>query len=146
MRKLLIEGFAYDEWATLKWVETLPVWPNPLAPTSVIEHILSSQERWLARCDWNEPCPRGDLVECARLLSAMWRRLLSDTHPATIMRYRDARGEPFARSVGEIARHVVNHGTFHRGQIRALAEAQGLREWPDTDLIYYCDAMRRAKR
>ncbi len=38
--------------------------------------------------------------------------------------------------VSEITEHVINHGTYHRGHLRGLAEAEGI-SFPDTDLIVY---------
>lgn len=35
-------------------------------------------------------------------------------------------------------RHVI-----HRGQLRGLAEAQGLDEFPDTDWFYFCNDPNR---
>ena len=71
-----------------------------------------------------------------------WRALVKDGNLDMIIEYTNSRGEEYARPLGEIAWHVINHGTYHRGQMRAVAEAQGLVDWPETDLIRFFDEMR----
>ena len=36
-------------------------------------------------------------------------------------------------SVYQVIQHALCHGSYHRGQIRAIAEELGFGEWPDTD-------------
>jgi uncharacterized damage-inducible protein DinB len=45
--------------------------------------------------------------------------------------------------VSDIAAHVVNHGTYHRGQLRERAEADGLDDFPETDLILFFRQIER---
>ena len=37
-------------------------------------------------------------------------------------------------SPAEVLRHVVNHGTYHRGQVAALLKLHGV-DFPETDYI-----------
>ena len=56
-------------------------------------------------------------------------------------------GKPYSNTVEEIIYHVVNHGTFHRGQIVTMLRANGVTKLADTeelsstDLITYLRAV-----
>lgn len=39
--------------------------------------------------------------------------------------------------LSEVAHHVFNHGTYHRGHLRGLADAAGFEDFPETDLIRF---------
>ena len=53
--------------------------------------------------------------------------------------YHDSQGAEWERTFVEIASHVGNHGTYHRGQLRQLLEEAGV-DFPDTDWIRWRDA------
>jgi uncharacterized damage-inducible protein DinB len=50
--------------------------------------------------------------------------------------YRTSKGESFENTRKEILNHLVNHGTYHRGNIGAMLWQLGERGVP-TDYIYY---------
>ena len=59
--------------------------------------------------------------------------------PPGIMRmvdYKDLKGNPHRTPVWQIALHVVNHATLHRGQAMSLLRQLGVAP-PPTDLIFY---------
>lgn len=52
--------------------------------------------------------------------------------------YRNTKGQPFAYPLRQILRHVVNHSTYHRGQVTTMLRQ--LRTEPvSTDLLVYYD-------
>jgi uncharacterized damage-inducible protein DinB len=53
-----------------------------------------------------------------------------------IVPHRNIKGEPFEAPVWQIVLHVVNHASYHRGQITTLLRQLG-REPVGTDLITY---------
>jgi uncharacterized damage-inducible protein DinB len=61
--------------------------------------------------------------------------------------YKTMSGKPYSNTVEEILYHVVNHGTFHRGQIVTMLRANGVTQLADTeelsstDLITYLRAV-----
>lgn len=50
--------------------------------------------------------------------------------------YKNSKGIPFTHSLKDILFHVVNHSTYHRGQVTAQIREAGL-EPVSTDFIYY---------
>jgi len=53
-----------------------------------------------------------------------------------VIRYRNTAGEPFESSLSRMLRHVVNHSTYHRGQVVTMLRQVGA-EAPATDLILF---------
>ncbi|MBI3721042.1 MAG: hypothetical protein HY248_00685, partial [Fimbriimonas ginsengisoli] len=104
----LIEGFEYDLWANLLWVEPA----RRSGQEDLFRHILAAQAVWLARCR-DVPigaATEGDLEEIARDQSGAWISYLRAADPGSPIRYRREEKD-FVNPIHEIARHVVNHGT-----------------------------------
>lgn len=51
--------------------------------------------------------------------------------------YKNMKGEPFEDRYEDTLFHVVNHGTYHRGQIITMLREAGETTLPSTDLIHY---------
>ncbi|MDZ4756897.1 MAG: DinB family protein [Bacteroidota bacterium] len=51
--------------------------------------------------------------------------------------YKNLKGIEFSSSFFEILSHVVNHSTFHRGQLVTMLRQAGVTQIPATDLIAY---------
>jgi len=56
---------------------------------------------------------------------------------ATEIAYRTTAGSPFVNKANDTLFHVVNHSTYHRGQIALLFRQNGIEPLP-TDYIRYC--------
>lgn len=137
-RPPLQRGFHYDLWANQLWLDTLPQFPDPTPATEVMRHIIQAQVVWLERCgvpmtDSEKESPLSELMQ---LTHDHWSQIATERNLAERVSYRTRSGEPYVNTIGEIAHHVINHGTYHRGQLRALAEVAGV-AFPDTDLILY---------
>ena len=52
--------------------------------------------------------------------------------------YRSIKGEPFTSVHTEIITHVVNHSSFHRGQIITMLRQLEVETIPSTDYIVFC--------
>ena len=124
------------------WTHGQP--PAPRA-AEVMGHINSARYEWLVRLGvlpkrpfvmW--PATGVDEVEreCV-MLDAAWRRYLEgmdDTKLSVSVRYSSVEGTPWVSTVEEIVTHVLNHSTYHRGQISMLVYAAG-GERATTDFI-----------
>ena len=66
---------------------------------------------------------------------------------STFIEYKNTSGKAYSNTVEEMLYHVVNHGTFHRGQIITMLRANGItqlgvnEETSSTDLITYLRAV-----
>ena len=52
--------------------------------------------------------------------------------------YKNVAGEKFRSRICDIIQHVVNHGTFHRGQIITMLRQVGYTKLFPTDYIAFC--------
>jgi uncharacterized damage-inducible protein DinB len=132
---VLLEGFDYDLWANNLWLDAAQTMPAPARPTEVLTHVAWAGEIWLSRVVGVEFHPsERPLVERFQTLNQGWKERLSKDKLERIIRYRNTSGVPYEGQVAAIAWHVINHGTYHRGQLRGLAEGQGFSGFPETDL------------
>ncbi len=112
------------------------------------QHIYYADRVWLSRMEaaptaFADAEPGPTLAE----LSDRWFAILerfqqwaATQDTSRVIEYKNLKGEPFARPVYRIVLHVVNHGTYHRGQIAAMLRQLG-HVPPYTDLIYYEDRL-----
>lgn len=131
--------FDYDLWATRRWLLALPSIANLGRAHEILEHILFAQKIWLQRIGVDVPDQIGNIPIGALFeqLNRAWKQVAEEANLGEPVDYTNLRGEEFTRTIGEIAYHVINHGTYHRGHLRGLVETEGGEGFPDTDLIYF---------
>jgi len=125
----LAEGFAYDAWASARWElamrESVQGEDRVGKLAKIQAHIDRAKTTWLDRVN-----------EAKSTSFADWHEAVAAIDPDAEIGYKNFSGDYFASSFAQIAWHVVNHGTYHRGQMRQIAESEGI-PWPETDLIFY---------
>ncbi|HEY3405686.1 MAG TPA: DinB family protein [Ohtaekwangia sp.] len=57
--------------------------------------------------------------------------------------YRNMKGDPFTDPVIDTLFHVVNHGTYHRGQVITMLREAGVTKVVGTDLIHYLRSLKK---
>ncbi|MEQ1822026.1 MAG: DinB family protein [Fimbriimonadaceae bacterium] len=137
MREFLLRGFDYDVWANRKWIEALGRFPDGVEALKVFEHIIGAQRTWLSRCGvFVQQTENVAFSDLAQSYCSTWKMLLEEADLNSEILYQNSVGDEYVSLLGDIAAHVLNHGTYHRGHLRALAEIAGI-EFPETDLIAY---------
>ena len=144
--------FEYDTWASTRVNESLRSAKEHLehggaaaeAPALVKAlqiwgHVQWARRMWLSRLGAAEPPSMDEgmfptrslaaaLAECADV-DRRWGDYLAALTPevlASICRYTSTEGVPYETGVADILTHVVNHATYHRGQVaRLVAECGG---------------------
>ena len=137
-RESLIEGFDYDLWANRKWLFALESFDGQMFEASqVLEHILFAQRIWIERCGVQvlEPSENVPLDGLLELYCRAWQAQLMERPLQEPIAYENLAGVPFVNTLEQIARHVINHGTYHRGHLRGLAAKNPEQPFPETDLI-----------
>lgn len=136
LKTRLIEGMRYDLWANRLWLTVLPRFSNPDDGRQILRHILNAQIVWHARIRGAAPEIATSVDDAALEASVRdWIALLSVRDLDETIAYRTTLDVPFEQPLHEIAYHVINHGTYHRGQMRGLADAQGMSDFPETDFV-----------
>ncbi len=134
----------YDIWANERWLEILVHFPDPQRADEVMTHIHWAQWTWLRRVDGALNLglvlpdePKAPSIVLARELARQWRDVLDNSDKETMVAYQNMAGESFTSRLGDIVRHVVTHGAYHRGQLRGMAGEQGMVDFPETDYIIW---------
>ena len=150
--------YAFNRWATLRFLDALDgltpeeltrdlksSFPSVLATAT---HMLGAEWIWLER--WLRRSPGGfpdmTALDSVAAVRARWMELwqeqetflegLGDDDMARPVTYRTMAGDTLTQPLGELLRHVVNHATYHRGQLTTLLRQLG-HAAPGTDLVTY---------
>ena len=116
---------------------------GPEKSLQLISHTLNAQEIWNARIEekpnsvgvWDiRPMKTLKGINNANYLNSL--RIVNEQDFDKIIRYTTSRGETFENTVRDILFHVINHSTYHRGQIATDCKLQGLAPLV-TDYIFY---------
>ena len=148
--------FDYNRWATLRTLDAAASltaeeltrdlkssFPSVLA---TLVHGLSAEWVWLER--WNGQSPNAFLDSTAlasvaavrERWDALWREQraflarLDEGDAERALSYRLFNGDTDTRPLGELMRHVVNHATYHRGQVVTMLRQLG-KTPPSTDYV-----------
>lgn len=120
---------------------------NPHAYTERVQklfcHTLNAQNVWTTRL-LQKPNTQGvwDVFELSELQQLnrdnhnLSIEMLAETSLEEIMTYINTAGETFSNKVADMIYHMINHGTYHRGQIITDLKAEGVTPI-STDYIYY---------
>ena len=57
--------------------------------------------------------------------------------------YKNLKGDPFEDRIEDTLFHVVNHSTYHRGQIITMLREAGVAKVVSTDLIHYLRTLKK---
>lgn len=152
------ELYAYDRWANRRLLHAVAALsPEAFArdlgssfPSvrDTVAHVLAAEWVWLRR--WKGTSPTGTPedwdLSTLEAIRTRWREVeseqeafvsdLEDEDLRRVVSYRNTRGEPFESTLAQMLRHVVNHSTYHRGQVVTMLRQLGA-EPPSTDLIQF---------
>ncbi|MGH9455373.1 MAG: DinB family protein [Terriglobia bacterium] len=139
--------FDYDLWANQRALESMPSATSQDEALRFMGHIVGAHRIWLERFNAStsgpaEPWPKMSVEECGaaiRELHSAWRDLLSRMTPEKLagdVSYRNSKGVEFKNPVADVLTHLVNHSSYHRGQV-ATAVRQAGGKPASTDYIVY---------
>jgi uncharacterized damage-inducible protein DinB len=134
----LQHAFEYDAWANRRWSGYLTQFKNSSRAIEIFQHMLNAQMIWLNRCGVIVEFDKTDqdLANVAENNAQAWRMFLDGADLYQTIAYTNMAGETFSNTVAEIATQVINHGTYHRGHLRGIAECEGI-SFQDTDWIIF---------
>lgn len=113
-----------------------------------VNHVFQAEWIWFQR--WNGVSPSGfkagETPDVASL-TARWTELegqlrayvaaRNDDALRTVLAYRLMSGKEGASPLWQMIVHVVNHATYHRGQVTTLLRQLGAAPAPSTDMITF---------
>ncbi len=157
--------YAYNRWANTRLLEAASLISSELLDEDVgtscrsvfgtLGHIAWGEWLWLGR--WRERTAMGqNPLHCVGLtiLSSRWSEIereqsqfISSIAPADLDRlvsYENPVGTRWTYSLRHMLQHVVNHSTYHRGQVAGMLRQIGATP-PATDFLLYIDELERTR-
>jgi uncharacterized damage-inducible protein DinB len=146
---------AYHRWATERTLETCVV----LSPEEFLRdlggsfnsvrdtlaHSFMADNAWQHRVR-GEPFTRPTAEQLPANLETLssqwqvalsgWDALIATRDSSEVIQYRAFEGQPYLSTFEEIVYHVVNHGSYHRGQVALMLRQLG-HAGVNTDLIAF---------
>ena len=150
--------FAYNTWADQRTVAgcealTKEQFLEPLGGSfgsvrNTLAHIMDVEWLYLERWQGRAPSsfPKAEDYPDLSHIKERWRsidsdmdeflRALSSERLAQIIEFRNTKGILYRHPLWETMQHLVNHGTYHRGQVTTLLRQLGATPLA-TDMIFF---------
>jgi uncharacterized damage-inducible protein DinB len=155
----LQQHLKYNVWANGKIADFIAKADEKLFDTEVkssfpsirktVYHIWDAEFIWLKRlqgeslADWPSKNFAGSRsqalaawIECSKSLHD-FIAAQDEAYLQQPVTYKNMKGDAFTNTAEGIIMHVVNHGTFHRGQLVTLLRELGYTDLSSTDLITF---------
>lgn len=130
MKQHLLQSLQYEEWANAIILRSLQQCADAgERPLQLFAHVLAPQSIWLSRIRQQTPSvglwPAWTLDECAEWMPKylqQWRQFIDEASEEDLQKnvsfHRPGMDDrEYSIPVYEVVAHLVNHGTYHRGQI-----------------------------
>jgi uncharacterized damage-inducible protein DinB len=156
----LSQLLAYHHWAADRLLAALRAFPaealaRPIGGSfgsgqGLLAHIVAVEWIWLERWQGRSPSSLPDLISCttAADFQREWEtvkvgqhrflRDLTDERLREPLTYTNLQGESWTYALWAVLVHLVNHGTYHRGQLANLLR-QLEQVPPSTDYLLFLD-------
>jgi uncharacterized damage-inducible protein DinB len=114
-----------------------------------VVHLYGAEWIWFTRFKGQSPTelPKtSEFADLAALRTAWsdvesgWRSLVAnmdDGDVDTVIAFKTLAGASATSPLGQLVQHVVNHGTYHRGQVTTMVRQLGAEAPKSMDLIFY---------
>jgi uncharacterized damage-inducible protein DinB len=148
MKEYFIRLFKYNDWANNLVLDTLS--KNTFRDPEIFKifsHVINAQFIWMSRISGNKSIHKPvwslhtleDLKKYSKEISARWLEYLSKLDEKELQRsisYSNSEGQAFSNTVSDMLPHIVNHASYHRGQVNKLIRREGF-PVHNTDYITY---------
>lgn len=153
--------YDYNRWANGRMIEaasklspeqfTGDLQSSHRSVRDTMAHILAAEWIWLERWKGTSPKALLDPAEFPTVESV--EKMLNDVENgceefidglteealAEVITYTNTRGEQWSYPLVQMLQHVVNHSTYHRGQVTTMLRQLGAEAFP-VDLLNFMDA------
>ncbi len=160
----VLQHLVYNEWANSKFTDLLLTVDDIVYFQSIkssfpsiaktVLHISDSQQIWLKRMQgvsvtsWPSSTFDGTKKDALSGLVQSSKNLVEfikskdESFLTSSYSYRSLKGDSFTDPVEHTLFHIVNHGTYHRGQIITMLRESGITQLVSTDLIHYLRSIK----
>lgn len=146
MKQFFLKWYSYNAWANRKIIACLEKQlVNDEKILTILSHLVSANFIWLNRI---KGLPKSEfklwgdysLIALKQMIEdadAQWMDYINNTDDFNRqLKYHNYVGDYFESNVEQIMIHLVNHGSYHRGQVAMLLRQKGF-EPVNTDYITY---------
>lgn len=146
MKEFFIKWYQYNAWANRQVIACLQRQKvSDEKITTIMGHLLAANFIWLNRI---QDLPKSEyklwgaysLTELNTMVEEADKRwsefIQSQSGFNRVLKYKNYVGDYFENNVEQIMIHLVNHGSYHRGQVALLLRQKGY-EPVNTDYITY---------
>ena len=159
------QHLAYNTWANAKFAAVLSELDDKIyfqdnkssfhSIAKTVLHIWGAQVIWLNRMHglsltaWPAADFQDNKVESLKSLAQSSDDLMqyvsskNESFLSSTYAYKNMKGDPFEDRYEDTLFHIVNHGTYHRGQIIIMLREAGETTLPATDLIHYLRGVQK---
>jgi uncharacterized damage-inducible protein DinB len=154
----------YNQWANAKMLDvtsklspeqfTADLQSSHRSVRDTLAHTLAAEWIWLER--WKGTSPKALLTAAdfptVESLRGWWAELgnaytgffngLTDESLGRVIAYTNTKGERWEYPLGSMIQHLMNHSTYHRGQVTTMLRQLGAEVTP-VDLLVFMDVARR---
>lgn len=113
----------------------------PPKAIEIYSHIINAHHVWNARIMEKKPFFKVWQIHSVEVFSEMneenyhiSKKILGDNELEKHICYQSTQGETFQNTIKDIMFHIINHSTYHRGQVMMLVRNAGVEPIP-TDYI-----------
>lgn len=146
MKKYFLKLYNYNYWSNKRVLGTIQ--KQDVSDAKILQlmgHVLAAQYLWLHRIKglpapdvklWGE-YSLDTLLKMAEDVGKQWLDFVESTDNFDReLTYRNYTNDPYTNNVENIMIHLVNHSSYHRGQVAMLMRQKGF-EPINTDFITY---------
>jgi uncharacterized damage-inducible protein DinB len=159
MKEILKQYASYNVWAHQRLLDVIVALPEDMhvkklvssfdSLHSTILHVWDAEAVWWQRVKLQErtvaPSENfsGNMKDLANGLLHQskqwegWVSAASDLSLDHVFSYQTSKKEQFKQPVFQVALHVFNHSTYHRGQLVAMLRQLGVEKIPATDFSVF---------
>ncbi len=151
MKKYFLDLFEYNNWANDRIISKLHSIDENLninEPAKILSHIISVQDHWLeiakGKSSYNiylwEEYSIQELDVLSNISSNEWKKFLKRMNQKKFLEictYTTSDGKEKHHSYQDIFQNVINHSTYHRGQINKIFASNKITP-VNIEFINYC--------
>lgn len=159
MKELLRQLAAYNTWANQRLFEVIAAMPEELVKQDIpssfsnihltILHMWDAESIWWQRMKLQEVVVPPSVNFSGRVAEAIqglqhqnklweeWIASVNEMGLEHVFSYYNTKRELFKQPVFQVILQVMNHGTYHRGQLVNMMRQLGQQKIPGTDFIMW---------
>lgn len=160
MKDLLTQYAKYNIWANKKFIDVLNKLTEDQLDMEIessfpsirktVYHMWSAEDIWIQRLllvekpVWVQGAYEGTFAEALEHWEATSKELLSfiqrqydDQALAHVVQYYNQKKQSMKLPASTILMQVLNHATYHRGQLVTMLRQAGIKKIPATDFMLY---------